>query len=254
MQKYITDTSEIDFDFQYPDLDSYVFSELKNITQINFDIETDELEKVKIIAGYTHNLFSHNGNNIPSSCDPITIINEAKQGKSFRCVEYSYLTTTLLWAYKIPARIIGLKTNNMETREAGAGHVVIEFWSNEFQKWIMADVQAGIIPKADGVCLSAFEFGEKIDQNRNIEFVLINNSRFSIGNDKQKYIEWIKEYLYFFDTPIRMNLFENYSEKDRLQEQKVMLIPLGISPPQVFQKIFPINAVYTHSVLDFYKK
>lgn len=198
MQKYITDTSEIDFNFQYPDLDSHVFSELKNITKINFDIETDELEKVKIITGYTHLLFSHDGNNTPSSSDPITMINEAKQGKSFRCVEYSYLTMTLLWAYKIPARIIGLKTHNAETREAGAGHVVIEFWSNTFQKWIMSDVQAGIIPKADTAFLSAFEFGEKINENGNIDFVLINNSRFSIDNDKQKYIEWIKEYLYFF--------------------------------------------------------
>lgn len=253
MQKYITDKTEIHFDFQYPDMNDQIFSELKNITNIDFGIETNELEKVKIVIGYVHNLFSHDGNNIPSSFDPITIINEAKQGKSFRCVEYSYLTTALLWTYKIPARIVGLKTQDMSTREAGAGHVVVEFWSNEFEKWIMCDVQAGVILKSNNVFLSDFELGEKINQNENIEFVLVNNSRFSINSDSRKYIDWIKEYLYFFDTPIKITFSEKLTEEDRLKEQKAMLIPLEVEPPKVFQKIFPINAIYTHSILDFYK-
>lgn len=254
MQKYITDKSEVDFDFQYPDTNDNIFSELKSITKIDVDTETNELEKIKIIAGYTHNLFSHDGNNIPSSFGPITIINEAKQGKSFRCVEYSYLTTALLWAYNIPSRIVGLKTQDMSTRSAGAGHVVVEFRSAEFQKWIMIDVQAGVIPKLETTFLSAFELSEKLNENKSVDFVLVKNSRFSTENANKKYIDWIKDYLYFFDTPIKIVFSEKRTEEDRLKEQKMMLIPLGIEPPKVFQKIIPINAVYTHSVLDFYKK
>jgi len=254
MQKYITNKSEIDFTFQYPDTNDDIFTELKNITQIKFGIGINELEKVKVIAGYTHNFFSHDGNKIPSLFDPITIINEAKQGKSFRCVEYSYLTTALLWTYNIPARIVGLKTQDMSTRETGAGHVVIEFWSTKFQKWIMCDVQAGVIPKSENVFLSTFEFSEKINQNKDIEFVLVNNSQFSLQNYSKKYVDWIKEYLYFFDTPLKIIFSEKLTEEDRLKEQKVMLVPLGIESPKVFQKIIPINAIYTHSVLDFYKK
>lgn len=254
MQKYIIDKPEIDFNFQYPNTNDHIFTELKNITKIDFNIETNELDKVKIIAGYVHNLFSHNGNNKPSSLNPIEIINEARQGKSFRCVEYSYLTTALLWAHNIRARIIGLKTEDMSIRESSAGHVVVEFWNTEFKKWIMIDVQEGVIPKSENILLSAFEFGEKIDKNLAINFITVINSRFSTIKDIGEYINWIRQYLYFFDTPIKNIFSEKLTEEDRLKEQKIMLIPIDIEPPKVFQKISPINAIYTHSVLDFYKK
>ncbi len=254
MQKYITDKSEVNFDFEYPDTRDQIFSELRNIVKINLITEENEIEKVKIIAGYVHNLFQHNGNNKPSSFNPITIINEVKLGKSFRCVEYSYLTTALLWAYNIPARIVGLKTKDMETRETSAGHVVMEFYSTEYNKWIMVDTQEGILFKSGNTYLSSLELENNINQNINIEFILVNNSNFSTVKDSEQYINWIKEYLYFYDTPLRINFTEIITDADRLNAKKVMLIPLGIKNPKVFQKIFPINAIYTHSILDFYKK
>ena len=133
MRSYITNHSEISVSFKYPDINGSFFSELRNMTNIDADT-LSEIEKVKKISGYVHSLFSHNGNNIPSSLNPITIIKEAREGKSFRCVEYSFLTVSLLWAYGIPARTIGLKTKNMETRETEAGHVIVEFWSFKFSK------------------------------------------------------------------------------------------------------------------------
>jgi hypothetical protein len=250
MPIYNTDTPEVNFEFKYPVEDDPIFSELRNIADIKLSPTTTELEQCKTVIGYAHNLFAHNGDNEPSSFDPLTIIKEAKAGKSFRCVEYSLLATALLWAYGVPSRMIGLKTSDVETREYGAGHVVIEFWSRERQKWIMCDVQAGIILKADDALLSAFELGQKINQKQPLDYVLVDHSRFIAGpyDNKPSYVEWVGEYLYFFDTPIETI----FAPIDKRKEQIAMLVPLNVAPPKMFQGMFKMNAVYTHSVIDFY--
>jgi hypothetical protein len=248
MKSYITDRSEISISFKYPNFKDPLFPKLRSIANLEV-ANLPEAEKVKKISGYAHSLFSH-GNDIPSLLDPIIIIKEVREGKSFRCVEHSYLATSLLFAYGMPARIVGLKTKDAETREICAGHVVVEFWSAEFKKWIMVDVQFGIIPKYEKDFLSAIELGEKLDQNLPVEYVSIARPCFFSGEESKKYTEWIHPYLYFFDTPLDLKL--KTTEKKRFSSKRIMLIPIGATPPKVFQKITPINAVYTHSILDFY--
>src|SRR3712207_6273925 len=112
MQKYNTDTSEVDFHFKYPIANDPHLVALKNLADIKLDTNNGELKNAKVIIGYAHNLFTHDGDNVPSAANPLTILKEAQAGKSFRCVEYSILATGLLWAYGIPARTIGLKTRD----------------------------------------------------------------------------------------------------------------------------------------------
>jgi len=248
MQQYNTTTSEGAVNFKYIDTNDPNLTELRQLAVIVIDTNADELEKVKTILGYAHSLFKHNGDNQPSALDPVTIIKEALSGKEFRCVEYSLLATALLWAHAIPARVIGLKTEDVETREYGAGHVVVEFWSNELQKWVMCDVQAGIIPKSEDRLLSAFELGEEVKQGMCGVYVPVKQSRFS--KSAQAYTQWIKEYLYFYDTPIITTI----SDVDLPKQKIVMLIPLNTKFPVMFQGVFTMNALYTHSVIDFYAK
>jgi hypothetical protein len=253
MQKYDTVTPEVGFHFSYPRADNPVFTELKELADIDLGSETGEIEKAKIIIGYAHGLFSHDGDSQPSSFDPLTIIKEAKSGKSFRCVEYSFLAMALLWAHGIPARTVGLKTADVETREYGAGHVVVEFWSRELNKWIMSDVQAGIIPKSGEALLSAYELAQSLHQDTKPEPILVNGSRFGADaafKDMVDYISWVQEYLYFFDTPITVEL----NIPDLRTQNIAMLVPLGVETPKMFQGLFTMNAIYTHSVLDFYPK
>ena len=132
MKNYIEDKKCVEVNFQYPDMESAYFKDLLHFVDIPINENILEIDKVKIISGYVHSLFNHSGDNVPSLMDPITIINEARKGKSFRCVEYSYLTQALLLSNGIVARIIGLKTKDVETRLSGAGHVVLEFWSKDF--------------------------------------------------------------------------------------------------------------------------
>lgn len=251
MGQYNTETPELKLSFTYPSTDNLLFNELRALAKLKVNTTNNDLEKAQQIIGYAHGLFTHNGDNEPSASDPLTIIKEALAGKSFRCVEYSLLATALLWAYGIPARTIGLKTKDVETRQYGAGHVVIEFWSNKEQKWIMCDVQAGIIPTKDNKPLSAVEFGENVKQGLITDYVAVTGSRFakdSSFNDIQSYIVWVKEYLYFYDTPLEMT----FEDIDKREQQIVMLVPLGTKPPVTFQGMFKMNALYTNSTKDFY--
>jgi hypothetical protein len=250
MERY-NPTPELKIGFEYPSFDDPMLAELRDIAKVELDRGNSELEKARAVIGYAHGLFTHNGDNTPSSSDPLTIIKEAQSGKSFRCVEYSLLATALLWAHGIPARTVGLKTSDVETREYGAGHVVIEFWDSELNKWIMSDVQAGIIPTSDNKPLSAVELEQNMQQAAPLSYLPVQGSRFGAGGsfaDMPAYEQWLKEYLYFFDTPVHTT----FADVDRREEQIAMLVPLGVASPKMFQNMFEMNAVYTHSVADFY--
>ncbi len=251
MVAYNIETAEKDIQFQYPNTNDTMLAKLKRSSGTQIDVSKSEVENVKDLTGYSHSLFTHNGDNVPSAADPLTILKEAKAGKSFRCVEYSTLAVGLLWANGIPARTIGLKTSDVETREYGAGHVVIEFWSGESQKWIMCDVQAGVIPEYEDRLLSAYELRQHLYNNKSVVYIPITGSRFSPTSkysDKENYSEWISEYLYFIDTPVHLTL----GNEDKPKQQIAMLVPIDIEPPRMFQGMFVMNVLYTHSVLDFY--
>lgn len=252
MKKYIEDKKCVEVNFQYPDMESAYFKDLSHFANISISENILEIDKVKIISGYVHNLFSHNGDNVPSLMDPVTIINEARQGKSFRCVEYSYLAQALVLANGIVARIIGLKTKDVEIRLSGAGHVVLEFWSKDFLKWVMVDVQEGVIPVSNGVPLSCFEFANRIENGKDFEFNNVTDSKFNIEKDSNEYADWVKQYLYYFDTGVEVFSI-NITDQDRFTKQKIMLIPIDEIGPKIFQNKIPIiNTIYTNSLLDFY--
>lgn len=239
--------------FEYPIRGNPVLNELKSAASIEIDSSGSELQKALKIIGYAHGLFTHNGANMPSSNDPLAILKEAQAGKSFRCVEYSTLAAGLLWAYNISARTIGLKTEDVETREYGAGHVVIEFWSSEHDKWVMSDVQAGMVPMHSGVPLSAYELQQALEKDELVKYVPVPGSKFIVDgsyDDKQNYTEWIREYLYFIDTPTSLTL----GNEDKSKQQITMLVPLGVESPKTFQGMFTMNAVYTDNVANFYQK
>jgi hypothetical protein len=228
--------------------DEPLFARLRELAAIETKPDTGDVENARSVLGYAHGLFRHNGDNQPSAMDPITIITEAQSGSEFRCVEYSLLGVALLWAYGIPARFIGLKTSDVETREYGAGHVVVEFWSRELDRWIMCDVQAGLMTATAGAPLSAFELREMTAHKQSFELLPVIGSRYR--KDAADYRKWIKEYLYFIDTPTEIT----FDDIDLKAKEILMLVPDGVKPPRMFQGMFEMNAVYTYSVEDFYAR
>ena len=213
--------------------------ELENIVR---DHET-ELDKIMAVTEWTQNLWSHDGNNEPEQNDPISIYREAnEQNRNFRCVEYSIVLNGSLNALGFPSRVLSLKTQDVETREYGAGHVVTETYSREFDRWIFIDPQWSAIPVLNNVPLNAVEFQEALANNRDdLEVLGFSNRR------KVRYFNWIGEYLYYFDTTLNQRYVNNKSP------QRLMLVPVGAEEPKVFQQNHPItNMYFTSSIDEFY--
>ena len=59
----------------------------------------------------------------------------------------------------IMGRVLYLRTEDVENRKVGAGHVVVESFSEIHKKWIMLDPQNNAYAEAEGIPLNALELG-----------------------------------------------------------------------------------------------
>jgi transglutaminase-like putative cysteine protease len=111
--------------------------------------KTNDFEKIQAICHWVHGRWKHDGSNQPEKSDAISILQKAAEGKCFRCVEYSIVTSAALNAVGIPARSLDLMRKDVETCWFSAGHVVTEAYLRERNKWMM--VPSG----ATAVCITA---------------------------------------------------------------------------------------------------
>jgi len=212
------------------------------------DSKTDTERAMKIL-NWVHNQWAHNGNNVPNKPDAISILEEVKEGKNFRCVEYGIVSTACLNAVGLKSRTLALKTKDVETRLSGAGHVLLEVFLNDLQKWVLLDGQWDVMPVLNGIPLNAVEFQKAITEHyHELEIRSLSNV------SKRRYCEWIYPYLYYFD--IAFDNRESQSPKAALPDgkRKMMLVPLGANNPTVFQVKGKIaDCLYTNSYSDFYE-
>lgn len=232
------------------DIDNAYLKELRSKYPVDSvaNLGKTDLEKIRAIASWVHNLWEHDGWNEPEKNDAIFILDEVKKGKRFRCVEYGIVTTACLNSIGIKARTLFLKTKDVETRESGAGHVVLEAYVNDLKKWIMIDPQMDIIPHHNGYPLNAVEFQQTITDGKSVDIWTSEN-----GSANQ-YIPWIYPYLYYFSVrfdnreSVALGKIKTFHDK-----RELMLVPIGAKNPEIFQIHYPIDyCYYTHSVKDFY--
>ncbi|MFT3824627.1 MAG: transglutaminase-like domain-containing protein [Chitinophagaceae bacterium] len=206
----------------------------------------DQASIALTICYWVHKQWRHDGSNLPSKSDALSILDEAKQGKQFRCVEYGITIAAALNALGIKSRTLGLKMRGVDTINVGAGHVVTEAWLSDLKKWVMVDGQFDVIPYSNNVPLNAYELQQAIYTNpQGITVKTISQDYAASG-----YINWIKPYLYFFD--IETDNREQYGLEKRIKRQGIMLAPTHEACPAVFQKTTPMNYQCTHAVKAFY--
>ena len=244
------------YQFYYPDTTQ---NEYLRQLRVNYGLEElaanhqDEFEKIKALLNWTHQQWTHSGSNTPSKFDAITILEEAKKGNKFRCVEYGIVSAAALNSIGIPARVLALKTADVEQVRYGAGHVVAEAYSQKFGKWLFIDGQYNTIPVLENRPLNAVEFQKAITENSE-QLTLINHQGEVSIEEKEQYINWISKYLYYFDTRFDNR---NMPAKDRVKvgdKSKLMLVPLNAQNPSIFQKKDKIDyCVYSNNVNDFYQ-
>nr|WP_219621114.1 hypothetical protein [Bacillus sp. UMB0893] len=201
----------------------------------------DELQIVEVVMKWVSGLWKHNGENEPRHFDPLFILEEVSNGKQYRCVEYAIVLNSSLNALGLYSRILSLKTQDCETREYGAGHIVVEVFIPKLEKWIMADPQFNVVPYIDKTPINAVEF--TLNKKRSVQ---INHS---FGNDFS-YYDWIKPYLFYFTINFDNRINDKRSYKDKKQ---LMLGPINTKIPTVFQQIHTIGDVqYINSLKAFY--
>lgn len=216
--------------------------------------QKNDFDKIKSILDWTSKQWEHNGSNNPTKQDALTILKEAREGKQFRCVEYGIVATSALNSIGIPARTLGLKTRDVEKVMRGAGHVVTEVYSKDFDKWIFIDPQFNIIPTLNGNPLNGVEFQKEIF-NKNINLKLINKQGELSKQDSENYINWVGKYLFYFDVLFDQKTLNSSKFKTINGMTKLTLVPVGRKEPHIFQRHSKIDySYYTHSLNDFYRK
>ncbi len=242
--KFDYEHSSNQYEFQWSKPNNSYLTELRKefkLDELVKDSE-DDLDKILIVTNWVHNLWEHDGSNQPKKRDPISILREVQKGEQFRCVEYAVVINGCLNALGIPSRVIGLKTKDVETRKSGAGHVVVEAYLRDLNKWVMVDGQWNVIPIHNGDPINTVE----------LQRVLANGEEgLSIAslekNNKSNFFRWIVEYLYYFDTGLDNRFVSEKSYK------RLMLVPIGANEPNIFQIKHPIGDFwYTNSYKDFY--
>lgn len=230
----------------------------------------NDVEKVLKVMDWVHHLWKHNGKNTPVKNDPISILEEVfTYGRQFRCVEYATVTNGCLNALGITARSLALKTADVETREHSAGHLVVEVYLPELNKWVMIDPQFNLMPVWNDLPLNAVEFQQVLAEKRsNLQFwsmdelcpdfkpgnsfgVVSTFSAGEIGGYISDYLNFIEQYLFYFDTPFIHCRWGT----DLPYEGQLMLVPIGAKNPTIFQIKYPLEDItYTHNYNEFYQK
>lgn len=207
-----------------------------------------DTEKAFKILNWVHRQWAHDGNNEPKKNDAISILEEVKEGKNFRCVEYGIVATACLNAVGLKARTLGLKTKDVETRQYGAGHVLLEVYLKDLQKWVLLDGQWDAMPFLKNIPLNAVEFQKAISENYNELEV-----RTSSGLSKRNYVEWVYPYLYYFNISFDNREGTNIKRQQVKDKNQLMLVPIGAKQPTIFQIKYPLDdCIYTNSLNDFY--
>jgi hypothetical protein len=244
---YSTGVSGTTYSIVYADTTGNAFLALLrtkyNLAQVIAGATTD-LQRVVKLTDWVHNKWQHDGNNSPNGQNTDQLLTGASQGSRYSCVGYGICLAGCLNAIGLKSRVLGLKRKDVETASCCAGHVCMEVFLNDVQKWVLADAQFDIVPSLNNVPLNAYELRNAIANN--LDALTLKGA----SNNKQSYTSFVAPYLYFFDFKINNSDNGNY-----IPAKSLILVPNGSATPVRFQINSFINSVGvlgTNYVGDFY--
>lgn len=211
--------------------------------------ERTDMDKVLSIMNWTHHQWKHDGNKSPKKNDAISILEEVKEGGRFPCFAYSIVLRDQLTAHGYQARVVYIKTKDLETRKGSPGHVVTEVFLKDLKKWVFLDGQFNVMPTLGGKPLNGAEFQHAL--SKNYDQVVLSSKDMV---DKKEYTDFVYDYLYYFDTALDNRILpvkERYTVDGK---KSLMLVPTGAAHPTKigFWNSVIDYCVYTSSLNDFY--
>jgi hypothetical protein len=148
------EVSEYDWeDINRPEMDT-----LRNRYQLRRVIGSDgtEFDKMKRLLNWVATRWVHDGSKMAPERTALAILREVEEGKRFCCANYADVLIGCMRCLGYPIRFVGLKTEDA-AYNMGGGHGCVEVWSNQYQKWILLDVQNNAWWEHTAIPLSAYE-------------------------------------------------------------------------------------------------
>jgi len=208
----------------------------------------NDTERALSIMHWVHQQWKHDGYNAAKKRDALSILDAARNGTNFRCVEYGIVTAACLNAIGLKARVLSLKIKKVEITPSGAGHVATEVFLNDRKKWVLLDSQWDAMPMLNNRPLNAVEFQDAVTQH--YTKVTINSLS---GVSKRAYVNWVYPYLYYFNFPFDNREGRDIERKTIEGKRALMLVPVGAKNPSVFQQSRKLDyCIYTHALKEFY--
>lgn len=117
--------------------------------------------------------WSHDGDHAAGTLTSYEILQHAKKGEQFRCVEYGKVTADVLQTFGYVSRQIFMQSADAAYGGYGCGHVTAEVFSNALDKWVWVDPQFGLYAKNGKNILNYLELYNlyKKSKFKDVEFV-----------------------------------------------------------------------------------
>lgn len=200
----------------------------------------DDVERVRKVCAFSHGLWQHTSDGRPKNADPLSIVQEARAGARFRCVEYATVLVGCLQALGLPARTLNLMPREIEISFGGAGHLVVEAFVGG--RWLFADPQFNAVATIAGRPANAVELQAALRAGTDVDFGP------ALSGSRVDYLSYVGERLFYFRTPLDPRMDGGAHGK-----AQVMLVPIDAPEPRVFERTFAItDCTYTRSLPAFY--
>jgi len=175
-------------DFEYADLSHPYFERIRNDKRVAhfYHKRPIDFSDAISIREYLRDLFPHG---VESSSflntNVLEMIDAAEHGERFLCGNISKMLVELIQAGGTQARTVGLQASH-------SGHVVVEMWSNQFNKWILLDPDYNVhYTNKSGVPLSAIELYGMSQDGHEIQTIkrITGNSKNTLHNSNTQIVE-----------------------------------------------------------------
>jgi hypothetical protein len=230
--------------FRYGEADSTHAQRLRaecGLDEIAANCASD-FERVRALCTWVHGLWEHTSDGRPKKADPLSIVQEARAGGRFRCVEYATVLVGCLNAMQIRSRLVNLLPHDIEISFSGAGHMVVEAFLADAGRWVFADPQYDAVVTVGGVPANAVELQAALAGGGAIDYGP------ALHGSAADYRAYVGPRLFYFRAWLDMR-----QEADDRSASQLVLVPLGAPEPRVFERKFPIaNCIFTHSLAAFY--
>jgi hypothetical protein len=194
-----------DEDYVFENLNDPYFEKIRNDSRLRrfYFKETYDLHDYLEMREYLRDQFPHGDSSMNHFNDNLlTMLDEAEHGEKFICGYISKMLCQMIMASGTYARTVRVSD------KIGLGHVVVEYWSKEYDKWILLDPDYNVYyTTLDSVPLNGIELYQLALKN---EPILRNRGRSlnTLFNSESKLFEK------YYSNGVAVDFYDKWASKN----------------------------------------